>query len=185
LRLHADTKLTDWTPYLPMPGEKLISQILTGLIFLIAGAACVRRPTWAAAQRESDPAKRRNLQYLLVICLCLVSSPLTWSHYYVWLLIPMAFFLGSQLSFPSSQAARGFGWAAVLLVTPLVEWPWSISNPGLMTMYRSFAISHLLFGGLLWFGLVAWRLARSSGLLSPSAAPSGVTPQFELFALVS
>jgi hypothetical protein len=96
----------------------------------------------------------------------------------VWLLIPTAFFLGSQLSFASSRAARGFGWAAVALVTPLVEWPWSISNPGLMTMYSSFVLSHLLFGGLLWFGLVAWWLARSGSLLSPSQAPCGVKPRF-------
>jgi alpha-1,2-mannosyltransferase len=166
LRLHADAELTAWLPHVPTPSEKLVAQILTGLLFLIAGTACLRRPRPSATQRETDAAERRDLQYLLVICLCLVSSPLTWSHYYVWLLIPTAFFLGSQLSFPSSWIARGLGWLAIFLVTPLVEWPLSISFPSLMTMYRSFAISHLLFGGLLWFGLVAWWLAKSSGLLA-------------------
>jgi hypothetical protein len=168
LRLHADAKLTEWLPSLPTPIEKLVAQVLTGLLFLIAGAACLRHPTQAVAQREADAAERRDLQYLLVICLCLVSSPLTWSHYYAWLLIPTAFFLGSQLSFPWSRATRGLAWVAMALVTPLVEWPWSISNPGLMTAYTSFTVSHLLFGGLLWFGLVAWWLARYGGLLSPS-----------------
>jgi hypothetical protein len=81
LRLHADAKLTDWLPQFPPPGEKLLAQILTGLIFLLAGAACLRRPTEAVALREADAAERRDLQYLLVICLSLVSSPLTWSHY--------------------------------------------------------------------------------------------------------
>jgi alpha-1,2-mannosyltransferase len=168
-RLHASQDiLLDWFPHVPQAGEKLVAQVLTGLLFLIAGAACLGHPRQAIAQREANAAERQDLQYLLVICLCLVSSPLTWSHYYAWLLVPTAFFLGSQLSLPWSRAARGFAWAAIALVTPLVEWPWSISNPGPMTAYTSFTVSHLLFGGLLWFGLVAWWLARAGGLLSPS-----------------
>jgi hypothetical protein len=175
LRLHADAKLTDWLPYLPTPGEKFVAQVLTGLIVLIAAAACLRRPR-QAAQLQADTVDRRDLQYLLAICLCLVASPLTWSHYYAWLLIPTSFFLGSQPSLPSSRIACGLGWLAIILVTPIVGWPSSISNPLLMAIYRSFVISHLLFGGLLWFGLVAWWLARSGGLLSSSATPRDVMP---------
>ena len=178
-RLHASSDiLLDWLPHTPQVGEKLLAQVLTGLLFLISGVVCLRRPSETIAEQEADDAERRDLQYLLVICLCLVSSPLTWSHYYAWLLIPTAFFLGSQLSFPSSRAARVFAWAAIALVSPLVEWPWSIPNSSLMTLYTSLTVSHLLFGGLLWFGLVAWWLAKSGGLLSPSKSvrASSATP---------
>jgi len=170
LRLQPATNLTDWQPYLPSSGENLLARALMGIVFLVAGLACLRYPGGAAARLKFSDADRQDLQFLLAICLCLAASPLTWSHYYTWLLIPIAFFLGSWPPFPSSKVARVIAWAAVALTTPLVEWPWSISNPILMTAYRSLAISHLLFGGLLWFGLIAWWLARSGGLLSQSVA---------------
>jgi hypothetical protein len=88
--------------------------------------------------------------------------------------MPMAFFFGSQPVFPSSRYARRIGWLAIALVTPLVGWPWTIANAGLMTLYKSFLISHLLFGGLLWFGLIAWWLATSAN------RPSGTSQGGEL-----
>ena len=168
LRLHPDSNLTDWQPYLPTPNEKLLARALLGIVLVVAGLACLRHPGGAEARLKFTDTDRQDLQFLLAICLCLTASPLTWSHYYTWLLIPIAFFLGSRPPFPASKVARIIAWAAVALTTPLVEWPWSISNPTLMTAYRSLAISHLLLGGLLWFGLVAWWLARSGGLLSAS-----------------
>jgi alpha-1,2-mannosyltransferase len=161
LRLHADTGLITWVPRLPTPGEKLVAQTVTGLLFLVAIAACLRSALLVRDPSTQQAAVRRDLQYLLVICLCLVSSPLAWSHYYVWLLIPIGFFFGSQPPFPSSARARAVGWLAIALVTPLVGWPWTIANAGVMTAYRSLVISHILFGGLLWFALIAWWLATS------------------------
>jgi hypothetical protein len=56
---------------------------------------------------------------------------------------------------------------AIALVTPLVLWPQPASDSSLAAaFYASFAVSHHLFGGLLWFGLIAWWLVRSGGLLS-------------------
>lgn len=170
LRLHADVNLADWHLHRPAPVENRIAELATALIFLIAGVACIRHP--AAVYVRAIAYERLNLQYLLVICLCIISSPLTWSHYYVWLFIPTAFFLGTRRTVPAPRGARALGWIAIVLTIPLVEWPWSISNPVLMGLYRSFAISHLLFGGLLWFGIIAWWLATTGGLLWSSGRPS-------------
>jgi hypothetical protein len=170
LRLHADTKLTNWVPRLPESGEKFVAEAVTGLVLLIAAAACLRHRLQAPDPTTQEAATRRDLQYLLVICLCLVSSPLTWSHYYTWLLIPIGFFLGSQPPFPASPIARMIGWLAIALVTPLVGWPWKLGDAGLMTAYKSFFISHLLFGGFLWFGLTAWWLAMGSFPQAPHKA---------------
>lgn len=167
-RLHSSSDiLLDWLPHVPAPGERLASHALTALLFVIAGAACVLRSRRAAAQSMVDTNEQRELQYLLVICLCLVSSPLSWSHYYAWLLVPIAFFLGSPKTFSTSKATKIVAWAAIGLVTPLVEWPLSISQSSVTTLYTSFGVSHLLFGGLLWFGLVAWWLAKPGQLPSP------------------
>jgi hypothetical protein len=166
LRLHGSADiLTDWLSHAPAPGEKLVASVLTALIGLIAGAVCLRR-RGAGEQSPSDAGQRRDLQYLLVICLCLVSSPMNWAHYFAWLLIPTAFFLGRSLPFPDDRPARVVAWAAIFLVTPLVIWPPNIPNPALMEIYKSWAVSHLLLGGLLWFGVVAWWLARTGGYLT-------------------
>ncbi|MDT8267111.1 hypothetical protein RQ832_27950, partial [Roseomonas sp. DSM 102946] len=42
----------------------------------------------------------------------------------------------------------------------------AFANPGLMEAYARFGVSYLLFGGLMWFGLLAWSRARA-------AAPQG------------
>ncbi len=168
LRLDAHARLSEWVPQMPTPRQKLVAHIFTGLIFLVAALACVRLPTKMGALSASEASSRRDLQYLLVICLCLVSSPLTWSHYYLWLLIPTAFLLEGRLPLFNSQTARRVGWVAIALVTPLVGWPWSIENSLVMTAYRTIVMSHLFFGGLIWFGLIAYSLAKTGGLLSPT-----------------
>ena len=166
MRLDPNARLSEWVPQVPTPGEKRVAHIFTGLVFLMAALACLRLPAKMAALNEADASARRDLQYLLVICLCLVSSPLTWSHYYVWLLIPTAFFLEGRLPPFKAQAVQRVGWVAIALVTPLVGWPWSIPNSLLMTVYRTMIMSHLLMGGLIWFGLIAYSLARTGGLLA-------------------
>lgn len=166
LRLNDDARLSDWiNSQLPTAGQKLVAQIVTSLIFLVAVAACFLGAAKASAQTNATADERRDLQYLLVICLCLVSSPLTWSHYYLWLLMPTAFFLGARSSALSTLPARWVGWVAIALVTPIIDLPWSFSNLWLATGYRTIFLSHLLFGGLLWFGLIAWGLSRSGSFL--------------------
>lgn len=172
LRLDANARLSEWVPQMPTPGQKLVAHIFTGMIFLVAALACLRLPAKTGALSESGTSARRDLQYLFVLCLCLVSSPLTWSHYYLWLLIPTAFFLEGRLPVFNTRAARPVGWGAIALVTPLVGWPWSIHNALLMTVYRTMILSHLFLGGLIWFGLIGYSLARTGGLLS-SADRSG------------
>jgi alpha-1,2-mannosyltransferase len=173
VRLHAPPEiLLDWSAKAPGAGEKLLAHVINGLLFLIAALACLRPSLRAAAEGEASASDRRDLQYLLTICLCLVCSPLSWAHYYAWLLIPAAFFLGGQGSPAWSTAGRLVGWAAIALCTPLVLWPHSTAHSALTTAYASFAVSHYLFGGLLWFGLIAWWLARTGGLLS-QASPVG------------
>ena len=173
-RLHAPPDiLLDFSAKTPGAGEKLVAHVLTGLIFLIAAAACFRRRRPAATVDNAVQAgARRDLQYLLTICLCLVCSPLSWAHYYAWLLVPTAFFLGAHGPFGASKPARIIGWAAIALVTPPMLSPEPSAPSAMATLHTSFTVSHYLFGGLLWFGLIASWLASSGGLLS-QASPLG------------
>jgi hypothetical protein len=172
-RLHEPPSiLLDFTAKTPGAGEKLVSQLINMGIFLIAAAACCRpfgRPAVEDGENKVSAGERRDLQYLLTMCLCLVASPLSWAHYYAWLLIPTAFFLGGRPALLLSTPARILGWTAIALATPLVLWPEPAAHSALAAFYASFAVSHHLFGGLLWFGLIAWWLARSGGLLSQAS----------------
>lgn len=171
LRLRTDSEiLTSWRPLIPTPGEQFAAKALVGLLYLVAAAACIKGWRRSRSAGATEAGSQRDLQYLLVVCLCVVSSPLSWSHYYVWLLMPAAFFLGAQSSLSQTPAVRWLGWLAITLVTPLVVWPLTLSNPDLMTVYRTLVVSHPLFGGLLWFGLVTWWLA--SGWPKSAPAPS-------------
>ena len=158
----------DSLPQIPTSGENLAATIGTVLLFVIAVAACIRKTTSEFPRDEAQEQSRLDLQYLLVLCLVLVSSPLSWDRYYSWLLMPTAFFLGSRPPFPSSRIMRALGWAAIALVTPLVMRPASLETFGQLAVFR-FIVSRLLLGGLLWFGLIGWWLARSGGLLAPLA----------------
>lgn len=159
LRLHvAPGRLTDWTAYSPGASQRLIGYVLIGLLYLAALWSCIR----GAARLGEKSDAGRDLEFLLVLCLVVVSSPLSWSHYYSWLLLPAAFHLKSESPFATGPITRSLGWAAIILATVLVR-PLQFSDPALLTAYSTVGASNLLCGGLIWTGLIAWSLARSGG----------------------
>jgi len=146
----------DWAPRAPSPLEKLAAQLATAMIFALAAYACWKN----AAQKESDPRDRLTLQFLLVVTLSIAASPLSWAHYYMWLLAPAAFFLGWRETL--SKQERLWGWVGIACITPLVTWTPPESRAALPAIYTSFLASHFLFGGLIWFGLIAKRLIKAA-----------------------
>jgi hypothetical protein len=173
LRLHPDAPLTEWAALLPSPGQKLAAQVLTGIVVLVALAACLPRRATGQTLSAQAADERLALQFSIVICLCLLISPLTWAHYFAWLLVPTALFLGSRSAFAQSPLARAGAWAAIILITPIDGLPIPISHPQLLAVYKSVLVSHVLIGGLIWLGLLSCWLACSGGLLT-RFAPSPV-----------
>ena len=160
LRLRsAPELLRDWTPYAPAAGQRIAGYGLVGLLYLVALWSCVRGSVRRGSGAGRGCNTRTDLEFLLVLCLAVVSSPLSWSHYYAWLLLPAAFHLGSASPFVAGATARGLGWLAIILAMLLVR-PLQFADPALMTAYSVLGASNLLFGGLLWTGLIVWSLAR-------------------------
>jgi hypothetical protein len=124
-------------------------------MFAIAIAVCARRPH---ADNDAQSKDWLHLEYALVVTLAVVSSPMSWSHYYCWLLIPVAFFLGEKSAVALPPAARRIAWIATALLLPAIGLM-SFSNPALEVVYVKFAASYLLACGLLWFALLIWALA--------------------------
>jgi len=84
----------------------------------------------------------REWEYLLVLTLAVVTSPLSWSHYYVLLLLPMAFLFSPR--FAGEPWIRRLTWAcprdpgsAQYLHAPTA----------LHGLYAKFLISHLCLRG--------------------------------------
>ena len=136
--------LLDWNAYAPPAGLALPAQLMLAVLLIAAGVALLNPATLTS-------------QYLIVLCLAVLASPLSWSHYYCWLLLPMAFFLRRQDM--QARSFRALGWLAILLVTPLVR-PLTLSHPWAVEAYKDAGVSYLLFGGLLWFGLLIWQMTR-------------------------
>jgi len=81
-----------------------------GLVLLLVGVVvwAMRRPP----SPDSDAADARDLDLALVIFVMLLVSPITWYHYYVWLLLPLAV-LFDRLFLSPQVGVRQIGWLAL------------------------------------------------------------------------
>lgn len=156
----------DWTPYRLSPLSQLIATAATLLLLAAAAAsALVPRPSTA---RLTPRETAHEVEFLIVLMLACIASPLSWSHYYAWMLMPIAFFVGRTPHFPTAIPARVAGWAAIVLAAApmtLLE----LNNPLLQELNTRFGTSRLLLGGLLILGLLIW----SRWHMNLSAAPDG------------
>ncbi len=164
-RLRPDMELaTSWEPLLRTTGEQFAARMVVGLLYAVAALACILAMRAPRSRLDAVSGQRRDLQYLLTICLCPRDQPTVLVS-----LLLLAADAGPRSSWVIRLRSRGaallagWPWVAIALVTPLVVWPSPISNPALEAIYRSVGLSHLLFGGLLWFALVARQLARTRG----------------------
>ncbi|HEY4077861.1 MAG TPA: glycosyltransferase family 87 protein [Rhizomicrobium sp.] len=146
--------LEDWNSKIPPARLVLPANIFFAVLLALAATALWRR---ARAQQFQASIPALELQYNLTICLAILASPLSWSHYYCWLLLPTALFLGWRRELP--RPSRIYGWLAILLVTPVVRLL-KFTAPWMLEAYKDIGVSHLLYGALLWFGMIAWLLAR-------------------------
>src|SRR5262249_51645762 len=133
-----------------------------GLFWLIARDA-LRTPKAAGGE---GPSGRDLLEFCLVVNLALLTAPISWTHYYVFLMIPWALYIGGQLPLPDDATTRallrtGF----VLTLVTIVMW--SGQEPGLLNaILTRTVVSVWLFGGLLMF------IAMIRGLAKVPAIPA-------------
>jgi hypothetical protein len=155
--------LVDWNAYPPGALQKGISTAAVLVIYLAAIAACARNGVSADDGRARD--RRTALDFQIIVALSVLTSPLSWSHYYVLLLLPIGFLLGPVSSMADSPAARRWVWASVLLMMPIVfllQFPWDWLN----VLYAKLLVSQVLAGGLVLLGLLIqarWQEATVAG----------------------
>ncbi|MCB8882413.1 DUF2029 domain-containing protein [Acidisoma cellulosilytica] len=162
--------LNDWKLYAVTPQIKGIALCLTLVFYAVFIWTCTRpnrpaAPDLAYAKQDRD--------YMALIALCLISSPLTWTHYYCWLLLPAAFAIkalteGPRRPWLSILAILLISPPVTLLHSPVAAWS---------GLYDKLLVSTYLFGGVIWFLSLALTRHRQPALAAerefPIASPLG------------
>jgi alpha-1,2-mannosyltransferase len=131
------------------------------IIFTITGFAFVWI-TRCYEARQSAPDKQDYLELALVMMIAIVLSPISWSHYYMFFLLPFGLYLAGQLALAEDNATRWLMWSGfVLTALPVVLLP--IESDRLLDAWaRSGTSAHLLGGVLMLIAVLrgAARLTR-------------------------
>lgn len=154
-------ELDNWFPLKPSVAHRVAR--LAIVVALIAGAVWLfRRAAQARPPAGADPRGFREFSIVLVIAL--VSTPVSWTHYYLLLLVPWGLYLGGGLALPGDAVTRRLAWISWLLCSlPVVAPP--EAPEWLEEIVSRTLVSAWLFGG---FVLLA-ALAR--GALTAPRAP--------------
>lgn len=169
--------LHDWAPSVLSPATRLLGQTLV-LLLLSATALVMLRGTQISRQGTGPALGERTpgLELALVVSAACVVSPLSWSHYYTWMLLPAAWLLADagaapgRAPLPLSLA----GWIALALaclpVLDLLDGATAFS-----ALHARVTSSALLAGGCLMWWLLLRRhpgLARQrTAFPHPQALP--------------
>jgi hypothetical protein len=154
-------ELDNWFPLEPSTAHRVARVALVAAL-LIGAYWLMRR---AAHARPSEGVTARDcVEFSIVLVIALVSTPVSWTHYYLLLLLPWGLYLGGQLALPDDAATRRLVWASWLLcslpvVAPPAEPEW------LAEILSRTVVSAWLFGAFLMLA----ALAR--GALAVGAAP--------------
>lgn len=147
------TSTLEWKPHQLSQPLQLMAKGSTVLLLALAAASVLapRRATALTVSRDIA----LEVEFLIVLMLACIISPLSWSHYYAWMLMPIAFFLGQSPHFRRGIAVRVIGWLAIFLAAAPVTLLW-FNNVLLQEVATRVGASGLLLGGLLMLGLLLW-----------------------------
>jgi hypothetical protein len=160
------TLLWDWEPVEVSLGHRIarylmVGAILAGVLFLMWRANRLRQPSL-----ECDTTALTGLEFVLVLSVALVVSPLSWVHYYLFLLLPAALGVGGRLlANGDEKGGRWLIFGGLTLASMPVAIP-DLEDSALGAIVARTAISAWLFGGLLIIaGLMraAWLGLNRSG----------------------
>ena len=157
------SRLRDWDPMPPPHIHKVARLVFFAVIY--GGAAWLLRRSdrgQSASGASSAITSRDFLEYALVLNLALVTSPISWTHYYVLLLMPWGLYLGGRLPLPDDRATRWLMWSSLVLISLPVVMP-ALPQDWLSELIARTLVSAWFFGGLLMLASLArglWHAAR-------------------------
>jgi hypothetical protein len=162
VRLSISGTLVDWRP------------IEVGRLFFIAQVAltlAVVVPALAAGALAGEPRGRTSQlrEYSMVLCVMLLASPVSWTHYYSLLLLPLAALASGAMELPPARWWRVSAAIAALLVSlPVMLWVPADRFSG--ALIARVLLSHYVFGAMLLLGILiaaSIEVRHSLGQLAP------------------
>ncbi len=157
-------ELDNWYPLEPSAVHRIARTAI--VVALFAGTFWLMRRA-APARASAGVTRRDYLEFSIVLVIALVSTPVSWTHYYLLLLLPWGLHLGGQLALPEDAVTRRLVWASWLLcalpvVTPPDHPEW------LAGILSRTVVSAWLFGAFLMLA------ALVRGALVPAQVPAPV-----------
>ncbi len=157
LRLQEQPLLYDWKPVQVEWGVWFTRTVLVGLFFVISGLVL-------RGDAMGDPKDLLYVELSVVLCLALIVSPISWTHYYLFLLVPLSLYVGER--FPVRQSWQ---WALGMVVCFLLVSPPVVfvdpSSSWFGNALGKLLLSHYVFGALLLWGLLCtarWRATHAN-----------------------
>jgi hypothetical protein len=159
----ASGALGDWSVRELAPGARWASRISV-LAVLLVSVLILRRGTGRAAHAERWAT---GLAFAVVLLLAVICFPLSWSHYLLWGLVPIAYWV--RRSEDHAFLRTGWGWASALAVimisAPAIEV--SGMRDSFMEIYAKTGASCLLFGALLTLAFVLREISQATARGGP------------------
>jgi alpha-1,2-mannosyltransferase len=150
--------LRDWYPVDTGPLFRIFRATLEFAVIAAVAVTC-----WRAGRPRTDAAWQAELS--LVLLAALLIAPISWTHYFVLLVIPIAALVSGRMPLPSRWRMPLA--LSVLLISPpvvVLALQGRIAN----ALYERVLVSHYFFGGVVLLGvLIASRAAISSGRRQP------------------
>jgi alpha-1,2-mannosyltransferase len=152
--------LRDWTPMEPPAALTVIRVVLFATLYGGTFWLIQRAGARQSAIRATGLLSARDLvEFVLVVNLAVVTSPVSWTHYYLLLLLPWSLYVGDLLSLPDDAVTRRLMGAGFLLASLPVVMP-EFGSGLLAEIAARTLVSAWLFGGLMMLAALmrgAWR----------------------------
>lgn len=176
IRLDLGTShLLHWLPVTPSGVHRAARTVLTLALFGTAAWAIVRARRGKAAAGPDGMSRRDLTEFALVAVLAFVTTPVSWTHYYLFLLLPWGLHLGGMLLVPADRATRWMTGASMALASlPAIILP--LQPDWLGGIAARTLVSAWLIGGLLMLAALLRGLFLARDDDAPSAAPTGAAP---------
>lgn len=163
------SRLANWDAMDPPAAWRIIRLCIFAATALAVVLVMRRASTRETGARASGRKPERELmEFALIVTLAIVVSPISWTHYYLLLLLPWGLFVGGQLTLASDTLASRLAWASIFLCTlPVVMRPLQADAIGEIAART--VVSAWFFGGV----AMLLALLRGLYLLGTRPKPAG------------